>query len=99
MLCCAVLCCGVVQPVLSLYIVVEIIITAVSAMEALRPLLLYRFLVIIFAYEVRYGALLVRPHPYACTHCALYCTLGAMHHVSSSSPMKSATAHSWCAHP
>jgi len=50
-----------VQPVLSLYIVVEIIITAVSAMEALRPLLLYRFLVIIFAYEVRYGALLVRP--------------------------------------
>eukprot|EP00271_Cylindrocystis_brebissonii_P019720 TRINITY_DN6170_c0_g1_i2.p1 TRINITY_DN6170_c0_g1~~TRINITY_DN6170_c0_g1_i2.p1 ORF type:complete len:616 (+),score=77.30 TRINITY_DN6170_c0_g1_i2:626-2473(+) len=42
---------------LSLYIVVEAVITCISALEAVRPFLLYRVLIIFLAYHVRLGLL------------------------------------------
>ncbi|CAI7795669.1 unnamed protein product, partial [Closterium sp. NIES-54] len=45
---------------LTLYIVVELIITFISALEALRPFLLFRLLVILLALRLRYCALKVR---------------------------------------
>ncbi|CAI5961909.1 unnamed protein product [Closterium sp. NIES-65] len=44
---------------LTLYIVVELIITFISALEALRPFLLFRLLVILLALRLRYCALKV----------------------------------------
>ncbi|GJP29649.1 hypothetical protein CLOM_g19284 [Closterium sp. NIES-68] len=44
---------------LTLYIVVELIITFISALEALRPFLLFRLLVILLALRLRYSALKV----------------------------------------